>query len=168
MKPFFDWLHGVGASGKPIGYAIGFVLAALVLAGIVFLALRIVEALTGTGGGDSARRRPAGILAQLRDAAGWREAAARFAAAGDYARAVAALFSAALATFDEEGLIAFDSARTPGEYRRLVRRTAAGEGDAFDALADAFVRAAFSAEAVSAADYARAEDAYARLRPLAA
>ena len=55
-------------------------------------------------------------LAERRSSSEWRAAAADFAAKGEFARAIAALFSAALAELDERGLVALDPSRTPGEY----------------------------------------------------
>jgi hypothetical protein len=170
FKPFFTWLHGVSGGSKPLGMLLGYVLAALVAAGLVYLILRIVNALaSGRTGAVSARRgADAGALVLSRSTADWRALAERAAAAGNYAAAIAALFSAALALLDESALVPFDAARTPGEYRRLLRRSMAAASEPFDALADAFVRAAFDERPVSGDDYARALRAYDGLRPLGA
>jgi hypothetical protein len=161
LKPFFDWLHGAAGSAKPFGLGLGLLLLALALGLVAFAIVRILNALTGVRGGrGTIHARRAGALPTARSAAEWRALAERAAAAADYASAVAALFSAALAALDERALVPFDAARTPGEYRRLLRRAAASAGRPFDVLADGFVRAAFADEPVDADDYTRALDAY--------
>ncbi len=57
-----------------------------------------------------------------------------------FREAAALLFAAAVRALDERGRIAYDPARTPGEYRRLVR------DPAFDALAGDTVVALFAAD----------------------
>jgi len=169
FKPFLDWLSGVAGGGRSIGVILGILLAIVAIAAVTVLILRIVDALADTsprarGGGAAAT----GALAQARSAADWRALAERAAASRDYAAAIVALFSAALATLDEASLVPFDSARTPGEYRRMLRRVRWAAGDPFDVLAESFVRAAFDARPVDDGDYVRALHAYDDLRPLAA
>jgi hypothetical protein len=90
---------------------------------------------------------------------------ARARACCGYAGAIAALFGAALAELDARGLVAFDATRTPGEYRRLVRRARAQASVPFDDLAERFVRALYAPERPQPADYEAAERALAALEP---
>jgi hypothetical protein len=73
------------------------------------------------------------------DSAALRAAARAAAHAGRYREAAGLLFSSVLRALDERGRIAYDPARTPGEYRRLVR------DPLFDALAGDAVVAVFAA-----------------------
>jgi hypothetical protein len=50
-----------------------------------------------------------------------RAAALAAARGGRYREAAALLFRSAVRALDERGRVAYDAARTPGEYRRLVR-----------------------------------------------
>ena len=169
LEPLAHWIHGVSSGGKPLGLVLSYALFALVLAGLIYLVVRIVDALsTASASERGARSAREGALIAARSAAEWRASAEAAAARGDYAAAVVALFSAALASLDERALVPFDRARTPGEYRRALRRGAAWAAEPFDVLADAFVRAAFAGRPVSRDDYARAAAAYDGMQPRAA
>jgi hypothetical protein len=74
-----------------------------------------------------------------RSAAALRAAAQAAARAGRYRDAAALLFASAVRALDERGRIVYDPARTPGEYRRLVR------DPLFDAFAGDAVVALFAA-----------------------
>jgi hypothetical protein len=87
---------------------------------------------------------------------------------GRYAQAVALLFQASLAALDRAGLLPYDGARTPGECRRALRKTASAASPHFDALAQSFVLAAFAERPVSMRDWSFADAAYRSLRPLLA
>ena len=87
---------------------------------------------------------------------------------GQYALAVSLLFQASLAALDRAGLLPYDGARTPGECRRALRKTANAAGPHFDALAQSFVLAAFAERPVSLRDWSFADAAYRSLRPLLA
>lgn len=95
------------------------------------------------------------------------ERAKAAARAGQYAQAVALLFQASLHTFDGAGKLPYDASLTPGEYRRAVRRSVSVAGDAFDQIAKTFVLAAFAERAITAEEYAAADQAYVTMRPLA-
>ncbi len=91
--------------------------------------------------GTRGRKRPAGLAESdsgAVDCAALREAALAAARAGRYREAAAALFSWVLHALDERGRIVYDPARTPGEYRRLVR------DPLFDAVAGDAVLALFA------------------------
>lgn len=164
LKPLFHWLEGA-QNGSATNVLLSLALLGAVLAVVAFAIVRILDALSrgrgASASGPHAGR--AGALAPARGAAEWRALAERAAAAGDYAAAIAALFSAALAALDERGLVPFDSARTPGEYRRVLRRAATlskRARDSFDVLSECFVRAAFAGLPADGEAYARARSAY--------
>lgn len=91
-------------------------------------------------------------------------AAARDAAAqGRFARAIVLLFQTALVLLDRRKGIAFDPARTAGEYRRLVRRKADTLAPDFDILARSFSVAAYADAPTTQGDWDRAAHAYAGL-----
>ncbi len=104
-------------------------------------------------------------LPESRRAEAWLAAARDAALAGDFGRAIAALFAAALARLDERGIITLDPARTPGEYRRLVRRTCGPAAPAFEELARRFVRAAYARGAAGRDEFEAAERAFAAFEP---
>lgn len=87
---------------------------------------------------------------------------------GRYAQAIALLFQASLAGFDRAGKLPYDGSLTAGEYRRAVRRTIAAASPHFDAIAHAFVLAAFAERPISRDDWSAADGAYRSLRPLLA
>lgn len=141
---------------NPFEAVIGFVViaAALGLLGwAVFVLVRSVRRAAprpsrrGVDGGAAEREiRAAELRARSRAAAGERR----------YRDAVALLFAAAVRDLDERGRLAYDPARTPGEYRRLVR----------DPIFDAFARdatvALFAAVEPRADVYERMDGTYDR------
>lgn len=161
-NPIGHALNGIATVSTPIGYGV-VVLACLVLA---FAIYRLAVAL-GQPGAASGDRRPGPGLALAGEAssAQLRARAAGAARAGDYARAIAALFGAALALLDERAVVAFDATRTPGEYGRLVRRATPQAAQAFGELSGRFVSAAYAERVMTADDYADAERAYAAFDP---
>ena len=159
----------VGALQKSarVGTVLGVILTIASLLALVYVIARLALAFAAP------RRRAASgfsesALQERRSAAQWRAVAAEAAARGDFARAVAALFGAALATLDESGVVPFDGSRTPGEYRRLVRGARAGAAPPFDALTECFVRAAYSGAPVQRVDFEGAARALHALDPLVA
>lgn len=160
----FAHASALGAGRLLVALVIG-VACALIVIAIVRLVVRFERASRDGGRAQN----DATPLTTARDAAGWRRSAAAAAARGDYARAIAALFNAALAVLDECALVALDPARTPGEYRRAVRRAHADAdaANAFDDLARRFVIAAYASERSDATAYAEAERAFERFVPAA-
>lgn len=93
-------------------------------------------------------------------------AAAREAArSGRYAQAIALLFQASLLLFDRSKRIGYDPARTPGEYRRLVRRHAPPAAPAFETLARFFILAAYAGAHVGEGDWRGAESSFQSIAP---
>lgn len=87
------------------------------------------------------------------------------AARGEYALAISLAFRAALRRLDAGGVIAYDSARTAGEYRRAVRRTCAPAAQPFDELAHTFTLATYAEAPVEERDWQTVDDAYGRFDP---
>jgi hypothetical protein len=116
----------------------------------------------------SANESPSAVtmLPELRTAAQWRDLATATAAEGRYEAAIAALFMAALRLLDEHGVVVFDAARTPGEYRRLVRRTLDRAAPAFDGLAARFVSVTYGAHEANHEDYHAVQRSYGAFAPL--
>ncbi len=79
------------------------------------------------------------------------------ASAGRHHEAAALLWASALRALDEAGRVRFDAARTPGEWRRMVRDAS------FDAFARDAVDALFGDRGVDAALVARMREAYDRV-----
>jgi hypothetical protein len=79
------------------------------------------------------------------------------ASAGRHHEAAALLWASALRALDEGGRVRYDPARTPGEWRRVVRDTS------FDAFARDAVVALFGDRGVDAALVARMREAYDRV-----
>jgi hypothetical protein len=151
------------ASTHGVGTAVGLALALLALAAIAFAVYRLALAFVAPALASDPMR-SAGIE-PYGDAADWRARARDAADRGDYAAAIAALFRAALAALDERAIVRYDAARTPAEYRRLVRRERGPAAPAFDELAERFTRAVYAPRASGADDFAAAERAYAAFEP---
>lgn len=145
-----------------VGLIIGYGIVAAAIAGLAFVGYRIARRLTSRR--DVA---VAGLGEALPLAANADELYARAqdeARSGNAAPAVALLYQAALVLLDRVDRIAYDPARTPGEYRRVVRRKAQAIADAFDALARLFIAVAFGRASAGAAEWDRADAAYSGIR----
>lgn len=164
LRPLFRPLIEAVGHSQGVGTVIGTALIVIALGALAFLLFRLTLAFV-----RPALRRGAGSSHAL-DAARTREdwlAIAREAAArGEFGRAIAALFAAALAALDDRAVVAFDPARTPGEYRRMVRRSLGVASASFDALAECFVRAAYAPEVAVRSDFEAASRAFADFEPL--
>ncbi len=157
--------RALGASPN-VGTAIGIAAIVVALGILVYVVVRATLDLVRPRARTDHGTQETG-LANARDAAAWVAFARASAARGDFASAIAALFAAALATLDDRALVRFDAARTPGEYRRLVRRECARAADAFDEITGAFVRARFAPQTPDAEAFAAAQRAYERFVPAA-
>jgi len=87
------------------------------------------------------------------------------AARGEYALAISLAFRAALRRLDAGGVIAYDSARTAGEYRRAVRSSCAPAAPPFDELAQTFTLATYAEVPIEERDWQAVDDAYVRFDP---
>jgi len=153
-------LHGIdralGANSSfEIAIGVGVLAAALGLLGWGIYVL-VGSAMRSLGArGRSSPAAPAEDVGGA-DSATLRAAAQTAALAGRYREAAGLLFLAVLRALDERGRIAYDAARTPGEYRRLVR------DPRFDALAADAVVAVFAPAEPTAEVFARMSGEYER------
>ncbi len=159
LGPLFPPLARALDAAHGAGTIVGIVLVAAALAGVAYVVVRLVLAFARRSPSAPGPAPAAGLPPTPLSAAQWRARAREAAARGDYARAIAALWAAALALLDERALVALDAARTPGEYRRLVRRFRAPACAPFDALSERFVYAAYAGQPPSASDFEAAQAA---------
>ncbi len=129
--------HVLGAH-NPLETAIGFAVAAAAAGLLAFGTYRLVRrSARGARRTTATEAAALGVENEPRSET-LRCAALAAAREGRYREAAALLFRSATRALDERGRVAFDPARTPGEYRRLVRDAA------FDELAAAAVVALFA------------------------
>jgi hypothetical protein len=147
-------------TGRLLSSVLLVVVVAVALAAIAFAVYRIVVALARRRARREALAFGESALSEPQAVADLRAAALAAAQRGDYALAIALMFRAALSALDERALIGYDGARTPGEYRRLVRRTIAAAANAFDDLTVRFVRASYARTATTREDFDGAAGAY--------
>ena len=154
--------HGARATGNVLG------VLALVALGAALIA--VGARLAGTLLRPQVPLRDDGTalqnLGRSRSAVQWRAFALEAAARGDHNAAVSALFLAALHLLDEGGVLHFDAARTPGEYRRLVRSTLSRGAPAFDGLANGFVNVTYGERRAGHEECDAAQRSYAAFVPL--
>ncbi len=165
IAPLIHPISRALAASSGVGTFVGFAFVAVALALLAYVAFRLAVAFAAPAVAARAGSLAARGLAIELGSADWRAAARDAAARGAYADAIAALFRAALAALDEHAIVAFDAARTPGEYRRAVRRARAAAAAPFDDLADGFVRAAFAGGTPQRAEFDAAERAFAAFEP---
>ncbi len=144
LQPLLHPLVAALAASRDAGTAVGIVLVIVALGGLAFVAFRLALAFVRVPAVRAQRAPHVRELAEPRDSRDWRALAAAAAGRGEYARAVAALFAAALTLLDERDVIARDAARTPGEYRRMLRRTRPAAAAPFDELAERLVNALYA------------------------
>jgi hypothetical protein len=167
LRPLFARLGGVLGETSKFAPALAYALIAVALAGLVLLLALLVRSLVEA---HYARRRArpnaeGEALEAERGYDEWQTLAMACAQRGEYARAIRALFGAALAGLHERALVPFDPARTPGEYRRLVRGARATAAPAFDALTERFVYASYAPGITGRSEYEAASLAFAKLDP---
>ena len=162
-------LHPIGrALGATHGAAtiVGLALVTLALVAFAAVIFRLALAFARSDGRVSVRDAAAATpLAARRSVLAWCALAREAAARGEFRAAIAAWYAAALVTLDERSVVALDASRTPGEYRRLVRRARAAAAAPFDELAEGFVRAAYAREEPATADFEAAARAFAEFEP---
>jgi hypothetical protein len=164
LRPLYERLAAALGGSSPLASALGYALIAAAFLGLVVLVAQMLRAYYDRVPVRGARSRGEG-LADERDYDEWRALAAACAERGEYARAIRALFSAALAGLHERAIVPFDPARTPGEYRRLVRAAKAAVAPAFDALTERFVHASYAPIVAGRGDYEAATRAFSLLDP---
>jgi hypothetical protein len=174
LRLFFERLGqlldrlATATQGVPLlGTVFAFVLIGIALAGLAYVGFRIAD-------GFVVRRRAVTfeggeLLPAALGVEGLHAAALDAARSRQFARAVALLFQASLVLLDRTNRVAYDPARTAGEYRRLVRRKAQPIAGEFDVLARIFTAAAYAQTPLGEVDWAQAASAFDGLgRPLAA
>ncbi len=164
VRPLLRPIGSALSQSQGVGKWVGVGLIVLALVGLAFLIFRLVLAFARPSN-DGPRSGGVRSLDDGRSSAEWLALARAAAERGDYERAIAALFAAALAALDERAVVPLDPSRTPGEYRRLVRRSRADASDAFDELAERYVRAAYAEAQPERADFDAAERAFASFEP---
>ncbi|MFI5388738.1 MAG: DUF4129 domain-containing protein [Candidatus Eremiobacterales bacterium] len=145
-----------------VGVIIGYAIVGAAVIGLAFVGYRIARRLTSRR--DAAVPGLGDALPPSTNADDLYSLARDAARNGNAAPAVALLYQAALVLLDRVDRVAYDPSRTPGEYRRLVRRKAQAIADAFDALARLFVAVAFGRASIGADDWLRADAAYSGIR----
>jgi len=172
---FLEWLAGMidrifqglfgAASATPLfGRIVGGVTIALIALLVVLVVYRLAA--------YALRRRRTGRADDVGDVLPERVAAgelyARALAAaknGHYAIAISLAFRAGLMVLDGSGLVAYDAARTAGEYRHAVRRARAAAAPPFDELARAFTMATYAEMPVGESEWRDADRAYRHFEP---
>jgi len=151
------------------GEAVAFVVLGIAAVALVFVALRVGIAILAHRRGRAADAAAAGpaasALESTRSSRAWLANARTADARGDRAAAIAAYWWAGRCALDEAGVVGFDAARTPGEYRSAVRAKAPPLAEPFDELAGGFVRSAYGPVPPDGNDVAAARTALARLDP---
>lgn len=146
------------------GVLIGDLLIGAALVGIVILVCHLLMAFVLR---RSEVHRVVETAVELR-ARTFMERAQAAADAGNYSEAIAMLFSASLASFDEKGVVAYDAARTPWEYERILQIRHSSLTAPFQKLARSFVGIAFAADGATRTDYDEALGAVASIQAAAA
>lgn len=156
----WDWLtaplqHVTGS--RSLTTIVGLAVLTLVAIGLAVVAARYASEIRW-----SARARVRAVAGAVDGHADARTLLARALAAaseGRHHEAAALLWASALRALDERGRVRFDAARTPGEWRRIVR------DPHFDAFARDAVVALFGERGADAALVARMRAAYDRVVP---
>lgn len=160
---FFRWLGGLlrrvfhavpHGSGDVLTVVVVVLALALLALGVGLLLRRVGPQRRRARGGLDAAALPDEL-----DASALRARARAAAAAQRFREAAALLWISALRALDERGRVRFDVARTPGEWRRLVR------DPAFDVLARDAVFALFGERVPDAEALERMDAAYDVLLP---
>lgn len=100
------------------------------------------------------------VMASPPDADALRGQSLAAAERGHYPRAIALLFQSCLVNLDRSGSVAYDQARTAGEYAAAVWSAVPARAPAFDTLARAFSTASYARRPVGWADWSEALAAY--------
>jgi uncharacterized protein DUF4129 len=159
ISALFDRLSRVTEGVPLLGDVFAIVLITIAVLGLAYVGYRLADGIVArrrTARGDAGEPLDAVLAPDELHAA-----ALEAARAGDYARAVALLFHAALLALDRGSNIAYDPALTAGEYRRIVRRRAGWLSSDFDVLARIFTAAAFAQTPTDEPDWRQAAAAYA-------
>jgi hypothetical protein len=155
-----------GSASAAFGDIIAIIAVAAAAAALVYLIVRVALMLVARRARRRGEERIGTEIATLGDPDQSYAAASRAASEGSYGRAVALLFQAALVVLDRSGRVAYDPARTAGEYRRAVRQTATRAASPFDELARAFTDVAYADKNATEREWMSADASYSRFAPL--
>ncbi len=155
-----------GSSSVVVGDIIAVVAVAAAAAALIYLIVRIALMLLARRARSRGEERIGTEIAIPVDPDVSYAAARRAASEGAYGNAVALLFQAALVVLDRSGRIAYDPARTAGEYRRAVRQTAVRAASPFDELARAFTDVAYADKNATEREWTSADASYSAFAPL--
>ncbi len=97
------------------------------------------------------------------DASALYATACAFARSGDYTRASAALFAAAIVAMSARGVVRDDRSATVGDLRRTLRAGDDTLVGPFDEVASAFVAGTYAERPLATAEWERARTSYLRL-----
>jgi len=139
LREFFDGISRILGANNPWNVALAIAVGIAIAAAFGYLVYRLARSYARSR--DlvvRAQKSASESLAAERTAAGLRSAAREAARAGHFREAAALLFRSAVRALDEGDRVPYDAARTPGEYRRLLR-----DPD-FDRLATSAVVAIFA------------------------
>ena len=152
-----EWLSRFGGlrGDNPVVYwlVIG-VLAAAGVSILVFLLWNTMARLEERGPAPQPVTQGGRVNARARTAAEWEEAARRAAAEGRFREAAVALYQALLLRLEASGVVRYDPAKTPGDYRREARRNPQAAG-ALATFLRGFEPVVFGGRALDAAGYDR-------------
>lgn len=133
------------------------VLTMLVLIGVAIVVYFVLNTFARLREGEAAavpRAAPGAVDARARTAAEWEDEARRAAAAGRFREAAVALYQALLLRLEAAGVLRYDPAKTPGDYRREARADPRAAG-ALAAFLRGFEPAVFGGRVLDAAGYDR-------------
>jgi hypothetical protein len=155
LSEIFNGIGHVLGSNNPWNVALAWAVSIGIALGFIYLVYRLVSSYALSRGESPRRGKRAGYSLESRQSGReLRSAALAAAQAGRYREAAALLFGSAIQTLDELGRVPYDAARTPGEYRRIVRN------HDFDVLAGGAVVAIFASAEPQADAFERMSNAY--------
>ena len=158
MRRVWEWFDRFGdlRGDSPVVYWL--VMGTLIALGLAIIIYFIHNTLLRLGEQDAAPRPARGpgapIDARDRTAAEWEDEARRAAAAGRFRDAAVALYQALLLRLEAAGVLRYDPAKTPGDYRREARKAPQAAG-ALASFLRGFEPVVFGGRALDAAGYDR-------------
>jgi hypothetical protein len=155
-----------GSTSIAFGDIVAIIAVAAAAAALVYLIVRIALMVAARRARHRGEERIGTEIATLGDPDQSYAAAQRAASDGSYGQAVALLFQAALVVLDRSGRVAYDPARTAGEYRRAVRQTTVRAASPFDELARAFTDVAYADKNATEREWMAADASFSRFAPL--
>ena len=156
LAPVREWLAGLvervhlPGAGRLLGVLVGGALV-LLAAGLL---VHLVRVALGLRGGQHAPPRRAARPGAASAPADWGALAESAAAAGRFREAVLALYQLLLARLQSRGLVRYDAAKTPGEYRRELGRDPSA-GRAYERFLFGFEPVAFGSRSMDRPEFER-------------